>query len=547
MLSRCARWLGIVGTVLGCTQLDTYAYIGEGGDTSPGASFVTNAVAPVAPNPAIPEGAVWASESLHPIRWEIPKDLGPVDDVVTLSVSFDGAQYTPIDEVATEDVYFRWRIPSTGNRVRFRVTFHRTTSEGVTVLRHLDSPSIGIAPSQKRFYAWTKVADGAPFGPRDGAGGIVFGGKMWLLGGWNPGDVARFPLQCANDVWSSSDGARWNLEKPNTFNNVDTFDAKADWEGRHFAGYHVMGGKMWIVGGDVIQGRYQTDVWSSSDGKKWLRTDRHDVKRRMILDTNPNSPTYGQMIEFTGFKPVEVSDFGMRTLHVSGVFANKLWVMGGQRIEQFVDPAWPGAPAALLNDLWASSDGVTFTEVKPSGPHWSPRGNIGEAVEHLGKLWVIGGGAYDDPGAGRPKRSFSNEVWTTTDGSAWSKVAEEPPFSPRVWHNVKVFDGRLWVINGYDGEDLGQGRVGDNLADAWYSEDGRNWYDGSPPPEFVGRHAGTAWVLGESLFVGSGNAFGADPNDPNRAIWVADVWKMSRAAPATRTDGTRDVSMEGAP
>ena len=42
-----------------------------------------------------------------------------------------------------------------------------------------------------------------------------------------------------------------------------------DWEGRHTAGYVVHRDKMWIVGGDVNQGHYHDDVWSSADGKAW--------------------------------------------------------------------------------------------------------------------------------------------------------------------------------------------------------------------------------------------------------------------------------------
>ena len=37
---------------------------------------------------------------------------------------------------------------------------------------------------------------------------------MWLLGGWNPGDKTNFPRICNNEVWSSHDGASWELVKP---------------------------------------------------------------------------------------------------------------------------------------------------------------------------------------------------------------------------------------------------------------------------------------------------------------------------------------------
>src|ERR1700730_10111262 len=95
-------------------------------------------------------------------------------------------------------------------------------------------------------YAWERVTAKAAFAPRDGAGALTFQGRMWLLGGWNPGDKKHFPRICNNEVWSSADGKNWRLDRPNTFLD-QTFDPNRDWEGRHTAGYVVHRDKMWIV------------------------------------------------------------------------------------------------------------------------------------------------------------------------------------------------------------------------------------------------------------------------------------------------------------
>jgi hypothetical protein len=517
-----------VGAGVGCTQLDTVSTTGDG-TLDPGASFVSNAQAPVVKNSFVRDGVSWSRESVHPIMWDVPNDLGRLDDFVTVSMSTDGgAQYTPLDQITASDRYYRWTLPAQGgDKTRFRVTFHRTDDQGnITALRHLDTPEVTLLASQKKKYVWTEVAKEAPFGPRDGAGGVVFGGKMWLLGGWNPG---VFSAQCANDVWSSKDGATWVQERPNTFKDPNAFDHKKDWEGRHYAGYHVFGGQMWIVGGDPLQGRYQTDSWSSTDGKTWTRRDVHTTEPRMITVTDPASPYYGQTIVDTSSKPVEVAQFGKRTVPITGVFAGKLFLMGGQRMQKYVDPEWPGAPATAFNDIWQSTDGSSFSQVAVKGPVWSPRGFVSEAVEHDGRMWVIGGGLTDDPLAGRKELTFNRDVWTTRDGVTWEENPTKAPFSPRFWHNVKVFDGRIWVINGYDGPVGGQGRQGDNLGDVWYSTDGTNWYEAKTPQDFVPRHAGTAWVHAGAIFIGSGNAIGADPKNPAESKWFADVWKMSPA------------------
>jgi hypothetical protein len=106
-------------------------------------------------------------------------------------------------------------------------------------------------------YHWTQITDEAAFAPRDGAGALSFQKQMWLLGGWNPSDKKFFPHVCNSEVWSTPDGKTWALQ------------THADWEGRHTAGYAVHDDKMWIVGGDPIQGHYQNDVWHSSDGTHW--------------------------------------------------------------------------------------------------------------------------------------------------------------------------------------------------------------------------------------------------------------------------------------
>ena len=478
----------------------------------------------------MPTVLTWSRESIHPIEWPVPTDLGVLDSTVTVETSYDSAAtWTVLAEVSLTEQYQRWVIPATGpTHGRARVTFHRTDGNGTEIpLRRIETPDMPFGPSQKRNYAWQKVAAEAPFGSRDGAGGVVFNGKMWLIGGWN-GD--RFPLTCTNDVWSSTDGATWTQEKPNTFLDPATFNYAGDWEGRHFAGYQVFDGKMWILGGDVVQGIYQTDIWSSTDGRQWTRRDVHTSTPRSYLVTNPASQFYGQIVTDYAQRYVEEAQFGLRTLHITGVFNNKLFLMGGQRIEQFVNPIWPGAPAKLFNDVWSSNDGATWTQVPTTGPMWAPRALVSEVVSHNGRMWMIGGGAYDDPTAGRPNREFQNDVWSTADGARWEKSSEKPPFSPRIWHNVKAFDGRMWVINGYDGYLTEQGRSGDNLGDVWYSTDGNNWYEASPPSGltgFIPRHAGTVWVHNGSIFVGSGNAIGTNPGIPGQYKWYAEVWKMT--------------------
>ena len=328
---------------------------------------------------------------------------------------------------------------------------------------HADS---GTPPPR---YEWTCVTPSAQFAPRDGAGALVHRGAMWLIGGWNPRDKTHFPKTCTNDVWRSTDGETWTPVKPNTY-GTESFDPETDWEGRHTAGYVVFQDKMWIIGGDPIQGHYQNDVWNSEDGITWTHVNRgHEL---------PWAP---------------------RVLHYTLAFDGRIWVMGGQTLPQFAP-----AEEAFYDDIWSTTDGVHWTRVEPEGPHWSPRGMIGGNVVLGNRMWLLGGGTYDTPE--RPERTFYNDVWSSPDGVRWTRPLEHAPWHPRQYHDVASFDGRMWVLEGWNQE---------NRNDVWHSADGAEWHEVPDTPWAI-RHASSIFVYDGALWVVTGNNM------------QSDVWKLER-------------------
>ena len=309
-------------------------------------------------------------------------------------------------------------------------------------------------------YRWVQVAERAAFAPRDGAGALVFQGKMWLLGGWNPGDKLHFPKVCNSEVWNSVDGARWTLQ------------THAPWDPRHTAGYVVHQNKMWIVGGDPIQGRYQGDVWNSSDGVHWAK----------VADDVPWRP---------------------RVLQYTVAHQGKIWVMGGQTVPQFAP-----APEAFHNDVWSTPDGVHWTRVLASAP-WSPRGMIGGSALFRDRIWILGGGTYDTPK--QPARNFYNDVWSSADGVHWERHVEHAPWKARQYHDVAVFDNRMWVLEGWNQA---------NRNDVWYSADGVQWHE-LPDTPWAPRHAASVFVHENALWMVAGNNM------------QSDVWKLVRREQST--------------
>jgi hypothetical protein len=329
--------------------------------------------------------------------------------------------------------------------------------------------TLAVARADEPSYRWVLVNKQAAFAPRDGAGALVFKDRMWFLGGWNPGDKAHFPRICNNEVWSSADGREWTLEKPNTFLDR-TFDVTRDWEGRHTAGYAAYKDKLWIIGGDVNQGHYQNDVWNSGDGKTWSLVNKE--------------------------RPVP---WGPRALHYTAVFKDRIWVLGGQTM-----PAFSKSDEIFYRDAWTTTDGLAWEKLSPEEPCWSPRGMIGGSAVHRDRLWVLGGGTYDTPTT--PTRNYYNDVWSTADGLHWTRHAESTPWAPRQYHDVAVFDGRLWVLEGY---------AKGNRNDVWHSADGVTW-NSVPNTPWKPRHAASVFVHAGGLWMVAGNNM------------ESDVWKLVR-------------------
>ena len=92
---------------------------------------------------------------------------------------------------------------------------------------------------------------------------------------------------------------------------------------------------------------------------------------------------------------------------------------------------------------------------------------------------------YEEP---KPSRPSYNDVWSTRDGCTWVCHTEHAAFRRRHYHEIAAFDGKLWVLEGYNGhphrypeepEGIQLPPVGSegNRNDVWWSEDGKSWFE----------------------------------------------------------------------
>jgi len=202
---------------------------------------------------------------------------------------------------------------------------------------------------------WECTAPDAPWAARIGAGGVVFDGKMWLLGG-----VQKYfggEKYLLNDIWTSTDGASWRQ-----------VTAHAPWAPRAYHAALVFDGKIWVYGGGNYWPKYlgYNDVWNSSDGIHWTKVTDH-------------------------------APWSARIWFSSVVYRNRIWLLGG----------WSNNPSRNWNDVWYSSDGADWKEL-PTDKVWSKR-HEQSAYVFKDKIWIVAGNPWP----------ITNDVWQLEIPESW--------------------------------------------------------------------------------------------------------------------------------
>ena len=197
---------------------------------------------------------------------------------------------------------------------------------------------------------WEVVAETSNLPRRVFYGALVHDGAIWLMGGF---DGTHY----FNDVWTSTDAVHWTRVVEH-----------APWSPRDVDMAVAFKGRIWVIGGGVIDGQPETnpnskrEVWSSPDGTRWTR------------EPDRSGSAWGG-------SPV--------------VFDEKLWLIASNRNSTF-------APSLVVTD-----DGRTWRE--ESAP-WSARG--APAVWVFRDRLFMTGGKYSVMENGQPQFIYRNDVWT---------------------------------------------------------------------------------------------------------------------------------------
>ena len=336
---------------------------------------------------------------------------------------------------------------------------------------------------------WETRATNAPWGMREGAAVVSFGGKLWLMGGFRGG--------AQNDVWSSVDGSEWTLELEH-----------APWTPRALAPIAAFKGRVWLFG---------YTCWSTDDGVNWRQETLNEpyasmggphtvvFKDQLYLlggyAGNNNASEVWRTSDGSNFEYVGGgAQWSARSGQASLTFNGKVFMLGGENSR------------GPQSDVWSTTDGAQWTRVTAAAPWAGRRGHT--ALVHNGYLWVIGG-------ADRTQ-AFA-DVWRSPDGENWEEVSAEAAFGARYFHGAASLNGQLWVASGL-------GAANDQLGDVWASRDGITWELVTPAAPWGPRfsfgmvaHQGELWIAG-----------GENQNATHRT--PGDVWHSADGDHWTQVD-----------
>jgi hypothetical protein len=286
--------------------------------------------------------------------------------------------------------------------------------------------------------SWRKIENLKSWSHRDGAGALLFNGKIYLLGGWNHKEVV-------NEVWVTDDLLNWT-QLPN-----------APWQARHLAGWVVHNQKMYVIGGDLI-----ADVWSSTDGRNWK------------LETSS-------------------APFGERYAPIAQSVGEYIYLYGGQ----YWTPVWwcfnrPDCLPVGLNDVWRSKDGVLWESVIDNAP-WTGRALVHGGLYFKDRFYLVGGGLKNAAGTWSETYVEFTDIWSSPDAISWIKESEGFNFPGRTHFSVLSTKKGCYVSDGSVGT---QANVTNDL---FHASDCINYKKIEVPSDLPARHASSLFEFNASI------------------------------------------------
>ena len=111
-------------------------------------------------------------------------------------------------------------------------------------------------------------------------------------------------------------------------------------------------------------------------------------------------------------------------------------------------------------------------ELVAASSSWPARDSHAAAVFN-GKMWLVGGLngnnlSFSNGQVPYADAEYFNDIWYSEDGSTWIEALRRAPWHPERSQQLAVFQGKMWLIGGW-------GPEGGYAKEIWASEDGIHW------------------------------------------------------------------------
>lgn len=333
--------------------------------------------------------------------------------------------------------------------------------------------------------SWTKLVKHAEWGNRFDHAAVSFNGKLWILGGYNPGQT--FGDTYYEDVWSSSNGENWELVTDN-----------APWHGRR--GHEVVvfndgsGEAMFLIGGFMVNEetgyrQYANDVWKSADGKNWQEVKPTEFPPRdslyqwyprmehscVVKTMNGKDYIYlvaGRSMQDSidgrfstiyhndvwrtpngkDWERIDNNDYGIRgdqALTINPV-TGRMFLQGGTHGFVFTSQNFGTHPVENWQYLWYSDDGKNWIALNDTAT-WD-QGLLWRSSHHLvymdKSVWSFPGKTtsnvhyhFTEPG--------QFPIWRLHDDGTWEADSYGVAFDPRHGYGCVIHDNKIWILGGF--------------------------------------------------------------------------------------------------
>ncbi|HPT45241.1 MAG TPA: Ig-like domain-containing protein, partial [Candidatus Rifleibacterium sp.] len=225
------------------------------------------------------------------------------------------------------------------------------------------------------------------------------------------------------------------------------------------------------------------------------------------------APDEGRIWRLDQAQTTTTGTFSARKDHVMVSFNSKLWVIGGRGDE-------------FSNDVWSSTDGISWVEEKANGAAGMFAARAGHACAVFNnRIWLTGGYSETDT-----DYLLFDDVWSSGDGKTWVQETNSAEYYSRAWHNMAVYDNKLWILAGETVDQDGNHVL---LDECWSSSNGITWQLRSNVVSFFPRKQAQSGVIGGKLWVWGG--YGKNSSGqigPLNDIWSTingDTWVYEKS------------------